>query len=825
MWPAAFSQALAGYRLLPDALTAPVVPRIPLAEAIGAAALFPDTRTAGAIGSCCSGFAAAIAINLLRGHTTSTAVVPASRRRARMLPRGIGWLHVGRVLLLAAGRDRARRAGARAVVVRLPDAVLLRVLIVCALLTVDVLLAKPAPFPPEEFMMQNRFSPFPPRCWWPSSRSARSVALVRQIGILQRIMPAGALMIDKGPVGAIAPTFELTDIRGAQVKVGGFDASGKATLLFFLSPTPCLKLLPLLPSLQASEATPVNIARERRRCRRTHALRTSTTSGASVRCCRRSRLAYQIGKLPYAVLLDETGTVRAKGRQHARASREPVRSEGARRRIAAAVRARRSWPRPRRARARMTGRPSFNVKENNDMGLFDSWFEAGAASRSTVRGAARWRSSARCWWIGDAAAARRSHRVCGDAASGASAASGGAATAASDDPMSCDYWKYCAIDGWSKLLRRHVEVAHRARRLRRSRGSARAAIRTSSDYIVSYNDCCGKTSCGKCFCNRNEREKLPVQAVAEQRHQLVHGQRKFELSLFGFGSAGSGKTMKGSKQGSSPSMHDGRRPCASASPARRKPCITRPARAVRRAMRGATGGRQGAGRPRAAADRVSGQKYASETGRAQLVATLLHGMFGEIKVRDKHHNFKMRRLRARAMTTSRTCSTTSCSISTRSMVTRSRSRQPISVRRARRRWMARSVHAQREVVIKGLGLTLRARPVGDAAAPRGCAIVVARQRVASAVVVADAGRSSRRLTTAPAHADGAGRRALGSTGAQLHGLPHGDRRHPGKVPPLANLLGYFTHLPAGREYVMRPARRTRRCRRISPTCSTGYSPP
>ncbi|AJY09794.1 cytochrome c [Burkholderia dolosa] len=35
-------------------------------------------------------------------------------------------------------------------------------------------------------------------------------------------------------------------------------------------------------------------------------------------------------------------------------------------------------------------------------------------------------------------------------------------------------------------------------------------------------------------------------------------------------------------------------------------------------------------------------KYASiEQGRAQLVATLLHGMFGEITVRDKRYNFKM----------------------------------------------------------------------------------------------------------------------------------------------------------------------------------------
>ncbi|EPS1221577.1 methylamine dehydrogenase accessory protein MauD [Burkholderia cenocepacia] len=148
------------------------------------------------------------------------------------------------------------------------------------------------------------------------------LALVRQIGILyERIMPAGALMIDKGPaVGAIAPTFELTDIRGAHVKVGGIDASGKATLLFFLSPTcpvckKLLPLLPLLPSLQASEATPVNIvlasdgdADEHTRFARKHDL-----GRFPYVLSQELGLAYQIGKLPYAVLLDETGTVRAKG--------------------------------------------------------------------------------------------------------------------------------------------------------------------------------------------------------------------------------------------------------------------------------------------------------------------------------------------------------------------------------------------------------------------------------------------------------------------------------------------------------------------------------
>ena len=27
------------------------------------------------------------------------------------------------------------------------------------------------------------------------------------------------------------------------------------------------------------------------------------------------------------------------------------------------------------------------------------------------------------------------------------------------------------------------------------------------DYIISYNDCCGKSSCGRCLCNRNEGDR------------------------------------------------------------------------------------------------------------------------------------------------------------------------------------------------------------------------------------------------------------------------------------------------------------------------------
>ncbi|WP_028223567.1 methylamine dehydrogenase accessory protein MauD [Paraburkholderia oxyphila] len=145
------------------------------------------------------------------------------------------------------------------------------------------------------------------------------VALVRQVGILyERILPVGALMIDKGPaVGALAPAFELDDIHSRPVKVGGIDATGKSTLLFFLSPTcpVCKKLLPLLSSIRASERTPLNVVlasdgdiAEHTRFAEKHRL-----GAFPYVLSQELGMAYQIGKLPYAVLLDESGKVRAKG--------------------------------------------------------------------------------------------------------------------------------------------------------------------------------------------------------------------------------------------------------------------------------------------------------------------------------------------------------------------------------------------------------------------------------------------------------------------------------------------------------------------------------
>ncbi|MEB2487310.1 MauE/DoxX family redox-associated membrane protein [Burkholderia multivorans] len=158
--PVAFRDALAGYRLLPDALVAPAALAIPLAEALGAAALlFPDTRMAAAIGliALLLAFAAALAANILRGRTdiecgcTGFAGVRAMPGAAASgaaapgdgMPRRIGWLHVARVLLLVALVATALIAPDTRAVVWFDYLTLFFSvpLIVCALLTVDVLLA------------------------------------------------------------------------------------------------------------------------------------------------------------------------------------------------------------------------------------------------------------------------------------------------------------------------------------------------------------------------------------------------------------------------------------------------------------------------------------------------------------------------------------------------------------------------------------------------------------------------------------------------------------------------------------------------------------
>ncbi|MCR4469896.1 cytochrome c [Burkholderia sp. SCN-KJ] len=98
-------------------------------------------------------------------------------------------------------------------------------------------------------------------------------------------------------------------------------------------------------------------------------------------------------------------------------------------------------------------------------------------------------------------------------------------------------------------------------------------------------------------------------------------------------------------------------------------------------------------------------KYATaDAGRAQLVATLLHGMFGEIEVHDKRYNFKMPSFAS----ASDDDIANVLNYVVFDLNDRHGSAKPFTaadIRAARAKEMdGTAVHAQRAIVTKGLGL-------------------------------------------------------------------------------------------------------------------------
>lgn len=93
----------------------------------------------------------------------------------------------------------------------------------------------------------------------------------------------------------------------------------------------------------------------------------------------------------------------------------------------------------------------------------------------------------------------------------AHAAGAGAApkSAKKTDPMQCDYWRYCAIDGYlCSCCGGSLTTCPPGTEV--SKVSWVGTCLNPGDgrhYLVSYNDCCGKGSCGECLCNNNERER------------------------------------------------------------------------------------------------------------------------------------------------------------------------------------------------------------------------------------------------------------------------------------------------------------------------------
>ena len=80
---------------------------------------------------------------------------------------------------------------------------------------------------------------------------------------------------------------------------------------------------------------------------------------------------------------------------------------------------------------------------------------------------------------------------------------------AAQDPASCEYWRHCAIDGFLCSCCGGSQTSCPP-------GTEMAPVTwigtcrnpaDGRDYVISYNDCCGKDFCGRCICNRNEGDK------------------------------------------------------------------------------------------------------------------------------------------------------------------------------------------------------------------------------------------------------------------------------------------------------------------------------
>jgi len=158
-------------------------------------------------------------------------------------------------------------------------------------------------------------------------------ALARQIGVLHtRLAPAGALMTTAGPkVGQPSPVLSVPDIKGDPITVGG--ARKLPQLILFVSPTCpiCKELVPTAKSMAKSEKLSLVFGSDGGELQKhsDYVARMKLENYPYVVSLELG-MKFEVGKLPYAVLIDAQGVLRSKGlvnsREHLESLVESMRS-------------------------------------------------------------------------------------------------------------------------------------------------------------------------------------------------------------------------------------------------------------------------------------------------------------------------------------------------------------------------------------------------------------------------------------------------------------------------------------------------------------------
>ena len=145
------------------------------------------------------------------------------------------------------------------------------------------------------------------------------LALARQVGVLhERVAPVGALSLGSGPkAGERSPTLTLRTIAGDDISIGAPSEAGRSQLLFFLSPSCpiCESLLPVLRALRSSERRwlDVILASDGELEAHRRFVEAKKLGDFPYVSSTELGMAFQVGRLPHAVLIDAAGIVRAQG--------------------------------------------------------------------------------------------------------------------------------------------------------------------------------------------------------------------------------------------------------------------------------------------------------------------------------------------------------------------------------------------------------------------------------------------------------------------------------------------------------------------------------
>ena len=141
--------------------------------------------------------------------------------------------------------------------------------------------------------------------------------LARQIGVLhERLAPMGAMSSDRGPeVGESAPQLSVRTLTGEALELGGPNPRARSRLLLFVSPTCpiCKKLLPIARSFVSSERLDIVLVGDGDDTAQRALVERFALQSLPYVNSPQVGMVYQVGKLPYAILIDADGIIRAKG--------------------------------------------------------------------------------------------------------------------------------------------------------------------------------------------------------------------------------------------------------------------------------------------------------------------------------------------------------------------------------------------------------------------------------------------------------------------------------------------------------------------------------